>query len=257
MTSQDECLYVDVDNTLAAAIVYLAAIADPADTRKRERSMLALRAWCARHWRRTEQDRDPYIASAISVVINSMTERDMRGALNKLNRKVFERVNIAAAATKLAFLQNAYDDVPIPADVQSRSRRELIFGHKLSSERAADLTAKTRLLYKPFTLNTLAKQSGMSPGKFKDTQWKESLPVLHLAWALRSQILAMDLRSYDVLRLLLSHGRWVKPAMEGAEIHLPRIAELHDAFARYATMRRVRLLMHCAVLGTTARENMP
>ena len=243
-TQPDEVLHVDSENTLAAAIVYLATLAYP-DRSKRARAILSMRVWCARQWRDSGQICDATLATATSNTIKAMTARDMRGALAKLNRKLFQRVKVAKAATRLEFFQQGYKRIPVPANQQYETRRKLIFKHNLSSAEAQQLTATSRLLSKPFTLNTIAKESGMSPGKFKDTVWKETLPVLHLAWGLHSQILEMDLRSYDVLILLVTHGRWTLPAIEGAEIdaqNLPYLKELHPALRRLRQMRRVRIV---------------
>ncbi len=133
----------------------------------------------------------------------------------------------------------------MPANVQYETRRKLIFELNLSSAEAQKLTAASRALVKPCTLNTIAKKSGMSPGKFKDTVWRETLPVLHLARGLHGQILEMDLFSCDALRLLVTHGRWALQAIEGAEIHaqnLPELKDLHPALKRLRQTRRIRIV---------------
>lgn len=243
----DALLRADSENTLAAAIVYLAALAYPEGGKNAERAQLAMRAWCARKWRETGQDRNqPELAAVIPAIINQISVRDMENAMSKVNRKVFRRIKVGKAAAELQFFQHGYARVGIPLDEQARSRRHLIFQHKFSSERAQLLTPKTRLLSKPFTLNAIAKQSGMSPGKFKDGVWKETLPVLHLALGLHSQILEMDLRSYDLLILLVNHARWTTNAIQGAEMWAQNLSftkDLQPALMRLRQVNRVRIVL--------------
>lgn len=243
----DILLRVDPQNTLAAAIVYLAALAYPEGGKSAERAQLAMRAWCGRPWREAGQDRNhPELAAVISTTVSTIAVRDMENALKKLNRMIGRRLETGKAAVTLQFFNHGYARAPIPLDKQARSRQWLIFKHGLSSERAQELTARTHLLSKPFTLNTVARQSGMSPGKFKDGVWKETLPALHLALALHSQILEMDLRRYDVLTLLISHARWTISAIRSAESwaeNLPVTQGLQPALKRLRDINRVRIIL--------------
>jgi hypothetical protein len=133
---------------LFAAMMYLAALAYPESHAKRQRFILAMKAYClryARHQRRIDRER-------VAIIITAITPQQQRGQLGAGFRRIAHRVHMADVAL-LSFL-------------------ELLSSPALQIRSGVPLTARMDQV-----------RGGARPA-FR--RWQATRPVLHLALALRT-----------------------------------------------------------------------
>lgn len=247
---------------LLSAMAFLAALAYPESSAKRDRAIEAMKVLMLRAARQR----------GITVQPWSMRNRNVDGTLRRLDGRIEKRLEAAEAASVFSLgLREAGQETRIGPREQQRTRSWLrSIGARIATSAddarrngGALVATHRQVPCRPISVNAWARMGREITGRFeigplnldlhfkrprvrgdweRDT-WRTSRPVLHLACALRSLHLKRhDPRGFGVFTLL-ANPQWIREVLQSAEQHLLSL-ELseHPALKQFRHCGRVRLM---------------
>lgn len=228
---------------LFAAMAFLAALAYPESTAKRDRAIEAMKSLMLRAARTYGRDYGT----------PPMLAQQQHGTLRRLAVRVGKRLDAAEAAAMFSLgLRQAGRKVKIsPADQQrARSFVRRAGGRVAASPDDARknggvvVATQRRERGAVASVNYWAKRHSMRGDWERDT-WRPSRPVLHLALGLRRVRMDWtDPRGFGLFPLL-ANPQWVRVALGSAERHvvlLEHAGEKYATLAAYRDCTRLRLI---------------
>ncbi len=231
---------------LFAAMAYLAAVAYPESTTKRDRAIEAMKAMMLRAARRhgLKYGKPPMLA------------QQQHGTLRRLASRLQKRLAAAEAAAWFVFgTRTPGRAVKLgPAEIQRARFFVMRAGGRIAA--SADeirrtgggiLVATHRTELGPLlSVNHWSRREQMvGVGDFERDTWRSSRAVLHLAFALRGiRRNWTDPRGFGLFTLL-ANPQWVREALPSSErwlVLLEHAAQRHPALETFRHLSRVRLV---------------
>jgi hypothetical protein len=239
-TTARELTQVDISSPLWAAMVFLAVLAYPESTDRRDRAILAMKAWVYRAARSFNKP----VGSDSASVFAAMPVQQQNGTLRRLSMRLDKRLIAGSVASQLVLHMHKPGRIERIAPSQQQRTRQMLMTQGIPYAKAVRLTMQTRTWPgKLFSLNDYAKRYPGGSARFKNQVWRPE--ILHLALAFHSTALGWrDPLGFNIFRLL-ANPQWILNALNVAELNaemLKRLSNLPAALYGFRSTPLIRLL---------------
>lgn len=244
----DEITEAD-ENSVLAAMMFLAALAYPESHAARNRAVSAMLARVKRDARAV--DHPAGRSEDARQLFAQVKRQQQRNTLRQTGKRLQRRFLQAEIASQLLMgMRRVISHKKIPPEVQKFTRDKLMREHDFGMDQALRMTAQTwPVMGSPVSLNTYARPNGGLTA-FRRDVWRPE--VVHLALAFRVATMKWEREHgralVNFLELVIEPD-WITGALKSAEAKLDilRTARgLHPAFARVRSIRAIRLVPpHC------------